>query len=420
MADNVIVGRFSGDPFALGAVGSTNSLNNLIINLLLGIGAGAGVLVSQYYGAKRDDSVNKSVHTTMLFSLIAGIVMAGVAFGISKFMLVKLGTKPEFLDRAILYFRIICIGIPANSVYNYGAAILRGTGNSKVPLLILSSAGLCNVVLNLFFVIVCDMSVSGVAIATIVSQYLSAVAVVLVLHMKKEESYYLDFKRLRIDKRYLFEILRFGVPSGIASSMFSIANLMITGSLNTLPPDTVTGATIASNIDALTLTSMNCFGQASMTFAGQNYGAKKPDRVKKSVGYCAIQVLVIGVACSVTELIFAKQLIGMYMNDNYERPDLIITAALTIITMMLTTYPLAGLLDVVSGAIKGLGNTMTAMMINLVCICGFRMVWLSLVFRKIGTLESLYLCYPASWLFALLVAFIMFIVRYTSFKKRTT
>ena len=419
MADNIIVGRFSGDPLALGAVGSTNSLNNLIINLLIGIGAGSGVIASQFYGAKKNDSVNKSVHTAITFAILSGIIMSALAFGICEDALIKLGTKPELLSRAVLYSRIICLGIPANTVYNFGAAILRGTGNSRSPLMVLSLAGLSNVLLNLFFVIVCGMSVSGVAIATVISQYASAVAVLLILNHKKDEPYHLDFKKLRMDKDYLVKILRLGVPSGVASSMFSIANVLITSAFNTLPTETVTGITIATNIDALTLTTMNCFGQASMTFVGQNYGAKKPDRIKKTLAYCAVHVFIVGSLFSLTELVFSRQLVGLYMDDSYQNPELIIEAAITVITLMLSTYLIAGFLDTVSGGLKGLGCTFTAMMINLVCICGFRIVWIYTVFKNYGTLISLYLCYPISWTIALITASVFFVVRYMGVKKKS-
>ena len=188
MADHIIVGRYSSDPNALAAVGCTGSLTSLIVNLLLGLGGGAGIVVAQCYGAKDDERVSKAVHTSLIFSLIGGIVFSALGLLVSRPVLTLMGTNPEILDSATLYFRIICIGIPANAVYNFGAAILRSTGDSKTPLIILSSTGIVNVLLNLFFVIVCHMSVEGVAIATIASQYLSAVAVIIVLMLKKGES----------------------------------------------------------------------------------------------------------------------------------------------------------------------------------------------------------------------------------------
>lgn len=416
MADNIVVGKFSGDPTALAAVGSTGSLTNLIINLLFGIGAGAGVVVSQFYGAGESERVSKSVHTAMFFSLLGGIAAAALGLVIARPALELLGTKPEVLDGATLYLRIICIGIPANAVYNFGAAILRGCGNSRVPLFILAGSGAVNVLLNLFFVIVCNMSVAGVAYATIISQYLSATLVVLVLVRAKEEPYAIKLKELRISKPYLTRILRFGVPAGVASSMFGIANVLMTGAVNSFDTTTVTANTIASNIDALTLTAMSCFGQASMTFTGQNFGANKPERIKKSVLYSLIQVFTVGVAVSALELIFARQLISLYLDKSLENAALIEDTAVTIMTVMLATYFLCGLLDTVSGGLKGLGYTMTSMIINLVLICGFRMVWILGIFPKIGGIVALFLAYPISWLLAFITAVIFFIFAYRRFK----
>lgn len=417
MADNIVVGKFSGDPNALAAVGSTGSLTNLIINLLFGIGAGAGVVVSQFYGAGESERVSKSVHTAMLFSLIGGIAAGALGFLISKPALELLGTKPEVLDSATLYLRIICVGIPANAVYNFGAAIMRGTGNSRVPLYILAGAGACNVLLNLFFVIVCDMSVDGVAYATIISQYLSAFFVVFALARTKNEPCRLRLSELRMSKPYLTRILRFGVPAGVASSMFAIANVLMTGAVNSFDTTTVTANTIASNIDSLTLTSMSCFGQASMTFSGQNCGAGKPERIKKSVLYSLIQVFVVGAAVSALELIFARSLISLYLDKTLENAALVEDTAVTIMTVMLSTYVLCGLLDTVSGGLKGLGYTMTSMIINLVLICGFRMVWILGIFPKIGTLVSLFLSYPLSWTLAFITAVVCFVCAYRKFKR---
>lgn len=418
MADNIVVGKFSGDPNALAAVGSTTSLTNLIINLLLGIGAGTGIVVSQYYGARNSEKVSKSVHTAMMFSLLGGLLMCCVGLLISRPALELLGTKDEVIDSATLYLRIICIGIPANSVYNFGASIMRGTGNSKIPLFILGSAGMCNVLLNLFFVIVCDMSVSGVAIATIASQYLSAIAVLAVLIKKKDEPFALKISKLRIEREYLIRILRFGVPAGIASSMFAISNVILTGAVNTFPTTTVTANTIAMNIDSLTLTSMSCFGQASMTFSGQNCGAKKPERIKKSVLYSVIQVSAIGVLVASLELIFAHNLIGLYLDTSFENALVIENTAIEIMKLMLSSYVLCGLLDTVSGGLKGLGYTMTSMIINLIFICGFRILWVYAVFPKMNTITGLYLAYPISWISGLATAIICLLVLYRRFKDR--
>ena len=417
MADNIIVGRFSHDPNALAAVGCTGSLNSLIINVLMGIAAGTGVVVSQYFGAANRDGVSSTVHTAMTFSALSGIVFGAIGLLVSRPALILLGTKPEILDSAVLYFRIICIGIPANTVYNFGAAILRGTGNSRVPLVILGSAGIINVCLNLLFVIGFGMAVEGVAIATVTAQYLSAIAVVTVLAARRGESFCLSLRNLGIKGEYLKRILRQGIPSGVQSSTYAIANVFMTGAVNTFTTATVTANSIASNIDAITLTSLTCFGQASMTFSGQNFGAKKPDRVKKTVIYCIIQAVIAGVLVSSLELLFADPLISLYISDDAQNRAEITAATLTIIRVMLPTYVIFGLLDVPSGGLKGLGRSITAMMINIVCICGVRILWILAIFPMIGTLTGLFLTYPVSWTVAFTVALPMFIVSYRAFKR---
>ncbi len=418
MADNIVVGKFSGDQNALAAVGSTSSLTNLIINLLFGIGAGTGIVVSQYYGARDREKVSKSVHTAMLFSILGGIFMCFFGLAVSRPALELLGTKEEVIESATLYLRVICVGIPANSLYNFGAAIMRGTGNSKLPLFILGGAGMCNVLLNLLFVIVCGMSVLGVALATIISQYISAIAVLAVLVNKKDEPFALKLAKLRISKEYLIRILRFGVPAGVASSMFAVSNVILTGAVNTFPTTTVTANTIAMNIDSLTLTSMSCFGQASMTFSGQNCGAGKPERIKKSVIYSVIQVVAVGLFVASLELIFAHGLIGLYLDTAFDDALVVENTAIEIMKLMLSSYVICGLLDTVSGGLKGLGYTMTSMVINLIFICGFRIFWVYAVFPKMNTVTGLYLAYPISWISASVTAIACLVILYRRFKRK--
>lgn len=294
MADHIVVGRYSSDPNALAAVGCTASLTTLIVNFLLGIGGGAGVVIAQCYGARDGGRLSRAVHTSLIFATVGGIAFCGLGLLISRPVLTLMGTKPEILDSATLYFRIICLGIPANAIYNFAAAVLRSTGDSRTPLIILSSTGLINVALNLFFVICCHMTVEGVALATIISQYISALVVVIVLSMKKGEPYRFSFSRLKFDKSIFHAILRYGIPSGIQSSMFNVANVLLASAVNTFPTTTVTANTIAGSVDAITYTTMNSFAQAAMTFVGQNYGALKRERIKKSIIYCVIQVLSVG------------------------------------------------------------------------------------------------------------------------------
>ncbi len=419
MADNIVVGKFSGDPHALAAVGSTSSINSLILNLLIGISTGTGVVVSQLYGAGESKRMSRCIHTSLAFSLIGGIAMSIIGFAVSEPALRLIGIRSEFIDLSILYMRIICIGIPASSVYNFASSILRATGDSRSPLIILMSTGMVNVMLNMVFVIGMGMSVDGVAIATIVSQYLSAVASVVVLMHKKEESCRFSFKNICFDKDLLTRVLKYGVPAGLQGSMFSISNILITSGVNTFPPSTVTANTIASNIDAITLTAMSSFSQASMTFVGQNYGAMKIDRMKKSIIYCLIQVFVVGSLISGLELLFGRQLISLYIDSTAADAAEVSDIAYSIITLLLTTYVICGIMDTISGALKGLGYAFICMIINVFCICVIRVVWIYTIFRleSFHTIIGLYTVYPVSWTLSLIAMVITTVVALRKIRK---
>ena len=257
MADNIIVGKFSGDPLALAAVGSTGTLSTLIVNLLMGIGGGASVVVAQSIGAGDTKRVSDCIHTAITFAFVGGLAFSVFGLLITRPALILIGTKPEVLDRAVLYLQIICLGIPGNAVYNFGAAILRGKGNSRTPLIILGSSGLCNVILNMFFVLVCGMAVDGVAIATISSNYISAIAVLIVLARDSDPSSRLRFSRLGIKRDVMMRLLHMGLPPGMQGMVFSVANIAVTVCLNTFPTAAVSANTISGNIDAITWTVIN-------------------------------------------------------------------------------------------------------------------------------------------------------------------
>ena len=417
MADNMIVGRFSGDSLALAAVGCTSSFNNLIINLLLGVAAGTGIVVAQLYGADEKRLLERTIHTMLGFSFLAGIVLSGVGILISKPVLTLMGTKPEVLSRAVLYMRIICLGIPASAVYNFGASVCRAVGNSKVPLAILGTSGLVNVILNIVFVVFFGMTVDGVALATIISQYLSAAAVIFYLSRKKGESYAISLKKLCYDKRLLSRVLRYGVPSGIQSSMFSISNMLITSAINTFPTATVSANTIASNIDALAYTTMNSFSQAAMTFTGQNWGAGKTERIRRVYRYTFIWVSIFGIGVGQVARVFAPQLASLYLDASNPEYVEIMAAVIEITTLLLSTYFLCGLMDIQSGFLRGMGYSFTPMITSLVSICVVRIIWIYCVFfpvEKLNNRFGLYVSYPISWTIAA-VAF--GIISISAFKK---
>lgn len=426
MADNIVVGRFSGEALALAAVGSTTSLSNLILNLLMGIAGGAAVVIAQNYGAKDYDKMSRAIHTSVMFSFIGGILFCIIGLIISKPALILMDTKPELMDLSVLYMRIICLGIPASAVYNFGAATLRSVGDSKTPLIILSSTGVLNVLLNLFFVIVCKMSVDGVALATIAAQYASAVTVMIILFKRKDVPYSLNKSKLKIDASLLKQILRLGLPAGFQGTLFSISNIILTAGMNSLPTADIAGKTIAINIESIVHTAMNSYLHAAMTFTGQNYGAKKPDRIKKSIIYAIIQVTVVGVLGGQIINLFAKPLAKLYIDPNNLDldPNAVLTSAVRLMGFMLTFYFLCGLMDTVSGALRGLGYSMIPMFVSIVAICVLRMIWVFAIFPnpKFGfnSLIGIYTIYPISWSLGLITMLIALFFIFKKINKRLT
>ncbi|MBQ8302192.1 MAG: MATE family efflux transporter [Clostridia bacterium] len=419
MADNIVVGRFSGDEYALAAVGSTTSLSNLIINLLMGIGGGSGVVIAQSYGAKEYDRLSRAVHTSMMFSLIGGAAFCIIGLLISRPALELMDTKDELMSRALLYLRIICLGIPASAVYNFGAAVLRSVGDSKTPLFILSATGVINVILNLIFVITFGMAVDGVALATIISQYISAIAVVFLLFKRKNQPYSLDLKKMKIDVPILKRILALGLPAGFQGTLFSISNIILTAGMNSLATTDIAGKTIAINIEGLVYTAMNSYLHASMTFTGQNYGAKKPERIKKSIIYAVLQVTVIGFVGGQIISLFGEPLASLYIDSADPNREAVMAAALELMRFMLACYFLCGIMDTLSGALRGLGYSLIPMIVSIGAICVLRTIWVFCVFptEPFHSLIGIYTIYPISWSLGILFNVLALLILYPKIKK---
>ena len=403
MADSIVVGRFSGDPSALEAIGCTTSLANLIVNLFMGIAGGASVVISRAFGAKDYEKLSRAVHTSVVFSAISGVVFCLMGLIISRPALVLMSTKPELMSRALTYLRIICLGIPASAVYNFGASTLRSVGDSKTPLIILSLSGLCNILLNLLFVLAFGMSVDGVSLATIISQYISAAAVIIILVKRKDQPYAVDLKKLKIDFSILKQIIYIGLPAGIQGTLFSISNIILTTGINGLESYDLEGKAIAINIEGLVHTAMNSYLHAAMTFTGQNYGAKKPDRIKKSIIYAIIQVTFIGVVGGQLLNLFAEPLANLYVNPNVEDKELVIKSAVELMNFMLSVYFMCGLMDTLSGVLRGLGYSMIPMIVSIGAICVLRMIWVFVFFpmERFNSLIGIYTIYPISWFLGL-------------------
>lgn len=420
MADSIVVGRFSGNDSALEAIGSTTSLANLIVNLFMGIAGGSGVVIARSFGAKDDEKLSRAVHTSMTFSLIAGVCFSVLGLLISKPALLLMKTKPELMDDALLYLRIICAGIPASAVYNFGASTLRSVGDSKTPLIILSSSGICNILLNLLFVLAFGMSVDGVSLATIISQYLSAIAAVLVLMHRKDQPYALNMEKLKIDASLLREILYLGIPAGLQGTLFSISNIILTAGINDLPGYDLEGKAIAINIEGLVHTAMNSYLHAAMTFTGQNYGAKKPDRIKKSILYAVIQVLVVGIVGGQLVNLFAEPLANLYVDPNVADKDLVINSAVELMGFMLSVYFMCGLMDTLSGALRGLGYSTIPMIVSIGAICILRMIWVFVFYpmEQFHTLIGIYTIYPISWSLGVIAMVVALLIIYPKIKKK--
>ncbi len=410
-ADIVVVGQFTGSE-ALAAVGSTGALNNLIVNIFLGLSIGSSVLTARYYGAQDFDNVQDVVHTSMLLSTISGVVLIFIGILLAPPLLELMGTPENVLDQAVLYMRIIFIGMPAMMIYNFGAAILRAVGDTQRPLMFLLIAGVINVILNLFFVLVFSMGVAGVALATIISQCISAALVVLCL-MRSNGCYRMYLKKLRISKEKILPIIRIGLPAGIQGAVFSISNVLIQSSINSFGSIAMAGNTAASNIEGFVYTSMNSLYQASLSFTSQNIGARKTHRIVPILIRCLACVIAIGVGLSAIVLLFSTQLLGIYSNE----AD-VIQYGIGRLSVVCATYFLCGMMDVTCGSIRGMGYSVTPTIVSLAGACGFRILWIFTIFVWNRSLFTLYLSYPISWIITFAAHLICFIIFFLRWKKK--
>ena len=403
MADNIVVGRFSGDEQALAAIGQTGTFNTFIVNTFIGLSSGAGIVAAQLFGANRRRELSRSIHTATLFSIISGLALCALALIVARPML-SLMVKPELLDKSTLYILVICAGYPALSIYNTGAAIVRSLGDSRTPLIILALSGLSNVLMNLLFVIVFRMSIVGVALATVISQYAAAAAVLVLMMRQTDEGCTLHIGELRIDRGMLKRILSLGVPASIQSGVFSISNMMLTSAISTFPVETISGNTIAGNLDNVTYTCMNSFSSSVMTFAGQNYGAMKRDRIWRVFIYSLIQVTVIGIFIAQTELLFAHPLASLFVDAKAEAKELIIEQAIIVMNVILNFYFLCGIYGVLAGFIRGLGNSTGPMITAVSTVLAVRSIWIYVFFpMHRDRIDWLLLCYPITWIITVLM-----------------
>ena len=411
-ADVVVVGRFAGSQ-ALAAVGSNTSLVNLIVNVFIGISIGTNVLVARHYGAGEYDEVKKTVHTSILTSLIFGVILIFIGFFLARPLLEMMGTPEDVIDLAQVYLRLYFIGMPVNMLYNFGAAILRAVGDTRRPLYYLIIAGVLNVGLNLIFVIAFHMSVAGVALATIISQAVSAILVVRCL-MKSEGCVHLALKELRIYKKKLIQMFQIGLPAGLQGAIFSVSNVMIQSTINSFGSLAMAGNAAAANIEGFIYLAMNALSQTSLSFTSQNAGAGDFKRVRKIFYLCNGIVVVIGLVLGIGTVLLGKPLVGIFSSD----PEVIAFGQLRL-TYICFAYFLCGIMDVVVGSLRGLGSSVMPMIISLTGACILRIVWLYTIFRINPTLENLYISYPVSWLVTSVAQIICFVVVFKKSEQRS-
>lgn len=411
-ADIIVVGRYAGSD-ALAAVGSTGALINLLTNMFIGFSVGANVLVARYYGAGKPDEVSETVHTSVMLSIIGGVLLAVIGIIFASPLLELMGTPENVLPLAALYVRIYFAGMPMILLYNYGSAILRAIGDTKRPLYYLAVAGVLNIILNLIFVIVFEMSVAGVALATILSQTLSAILVIRCL-MHTEGGCHLDLHQLKIHSHKLWKILQLGLPAGLQGSIFSLSNVLIQSSVNSFGAIAMAGNSAAANIEGFTYVAMNSFYQAAITFVSQNMGAMEFKRIRKIAWQCLACVTVTGALLGNLSFFFGHQLLGIY-SDEAE----VIRYGIYRLEVIGTTYFLCGIMDVCVGCLRGIGYSFLPMVVSLLGACGFRILWIFTVFKGHHDLHTLYISYPISWTITASVHMICFLILYRRMVKKS-
>ncbi|MCQ2561725.1 MAG: MATE family efflux transporter [Clostridia bacterium] len=398
-ADLIVVGRYCGHT-SVAAIGACSAIINLITNLAIGLSVGVSVAVAVAIGAGDSKRCSKAVHTAIPVALIGGLFMTAIGVLFAKPILAWNNTPDDVLDLSATYMRIYFAGIIATMIYNYGAAILRAAGDTQHPLYYLTAAGVLNVILNVIFITVLGRNVDGVALATTISQCLSAMLVLRFL-AKSDGPIKLNFKKMTMDWICLKQIIVVGLPAGLQGCMFSISNIIIQRSINSFASVAMSGNAAAANVEGFTYQAMNSFHQTAMNFTGQNYGARRLDRLKKVYKYTIIDVTITGIITGWLTFLFARPLLGLYITDSKAA----IEYGVTRMMMICIPYFLCGIMDVMSGLLRGLGNSMMPMVSTVLLVCVFRVAWVYTVWQlpEMHNLTMLYLTYPISWILNLIV-----------------
>lgn len=412
-ADLVVVGRWCGS-VAVAAVGATGSITNLIVNLFIGLSVGSGVTMAHALGGRNADAAHKTVHTTLPLALISGVFLTVIGVGFSETFLRLMGTPEDVLPLSAKYMRIYFCGITFTMVYNFCASILRAAGDTRSPLVFLTLAGVINVVMNIIFVTQMGMDVDGVALATVISQGVAALMVVIAMMRRTDESR-LELKKMRIYKPQLLKIIRIGLPAGLQSSMFSISNVIIQSSINSFGSVAMSGNAAAGNIEGFVWAAMNAFHQTAVNFTGQNMGARRYDRIRMILWCCLGSVTVVGLLLGVLGFAFGPQLLSIYITDSQEA----ISYGVMRLMYVCLPYCLCGMMDVSSGALRGLGSSFAPMVISVLGVCGMRIGWIYTIFQipRFHTLQSLYISYPISWAITYAAQLFAFLYLFNRFRK---
>ena len=392
-ADLIVIGQFSDEENAIAAVGATSALINFFINVIIGISVGSNVIVARYFGAGKNKEVHDSVHTSITVCLLLGVGIGIIAFILSRPILVLMDTPADVIDLSVLYIHIYFAGLPATMLYNFGSAILRAIGDTRRPLYYLTFSGLINIGLNIFFVTCFNMSVDGVALATVISQAVAAILVLRAL-MKTDSSYKVILKDLKIDKGMLIKIIQIGLPAGVQGMIFSLSNILIQSSVNYFGSTAMSGNTICQNVEGFVYTSMNSVYQTALSFVSQNYGCGNYKRIKKIIFECLLLVTAVGLIMGNLAYIFGHTLLSFYAPGKEE----VIQYGLDRMKVICTLYCTCGIMDVLVGFLRGLGYGIMPMIVSLIGACGLRIVWIYTVFQYNHTLKVLYMSYPVTWI----------------------
>ena len=401
--DIIVVGRFAGSE-SLAAVGSTTALINVFTNLFIGISLGSNVLAARYYAAGKEREMSETVHSSLTLALISGILMAFAGLFFSRTALEWMGTPDDVIDLAALYMKIYFIGMPFFMLYNYGAAILRAVGDTKRPLLFLVVSGLVNAGLNMILVICFHMAVEGVAIATVISQLLSCIMVLICLY-RTQGCYQFRFSKLGLKGIYVRQIFQVGIPAGIQSTVINFSNVLLQSSVNSFGSVAMAGYTAANNIFGFLYASVNSVTQACMSFTSQNYGAGKTKRMDRVLIDCLILSCAVSLTLGCCAWFFGPQLLRIYTESSA-----VISCGVEILSFTTVTYFLCGIMDLIPGALRGMGRSTVPMILSIIGTVGTRIVWIFWIFPYHRSLDILFLSYPVSWILTILMQVICFFI----------